>query len=264
MARQLLSLRWILTTLLVIAGVGVLIRLGVWQLDRLAQRRAFNAQVSAQLAAPRLDLDAAANAPDLAAMEYRAVTVSGTYDFEQQVALRNQVSQGEPGVHLITPLLIAGTDEFVLVDRGWIPLEDADPVRWGKYDQPGVVTVEGVMRNGFVKRGLAGRADPPLAPGQDRLAVWNWPDVKRMVSQLDRPGLPVYVQQLPAGDQQSLPRSEALELDLSEGPHQGYALQWFSFAAILAIGYPFFVVHQLKAKHPARDEADFEVIGKER
>ena len=36
---------WVLTTLLAVLGVAVLIRLGLWQLDRLEERRAFNRRV---------------------------------------------------------------------------------------------------------------------------------------------------------------------------------------------------------------------------
>ncbi len=33
--------KWLLATLLVLAGTALCVRLGIWQLDRLAQRRAF-------------------------------------------------------------------------------------------------------------------------------------------------------------------------------------------------------------------------------
>jgi hypothetical protein len=42
MRRSFLRPRWILTTLLVIAALAVLVRLGIWQLDRLQERRIFN------------------------------------------------------------------------------------------------------------------------------------------------------------------------------------------------------------------------------
>jgi surfeit locus 1 family protein len=142
----LFSRRWILTTLLAIAAIGVLIRLGVWQLDRLAQRREFNARVVAQQQAEPLTLDNATLAADLLNMEYRAVVVTGQYDFAQQVVLRNQAWQTLPGVHVLTPLVISGTDQAVLVDRGWIPQEDATPDKRNKYDEPGRVTVRGVLR----------------------------------------------------------------------------------------------------------------------
>lgn len=108
--------RWILTTLLVVVVIGVLIRLGTWQLDRLGQRRAFNARVVAQQKAEPLMLDAQSLDADLLSMEYRAVIVTGEWDFTQQVVLRNQVWANRLGVHLLTPLVISGTDKAVLVN----------------------------------------------------------------------------------------------------------------------------------------------------
>ncbi len=34
------------------------------------------------------------------------------------------------------------------------------------------------------------------------------------------------------------------EVELTEGPHIGYAFQWFTFATILFAGYPFFLRKQ--------------------
>ena len=42
---RILSRSWIATTLLALAGAAVCVRLGIWQLDRLAQRQAFNSHV---------------------------------------------------------------------------------------------------------------------------------------------------------------------------------------------------------------------------
>jgi hypothetical protein len=53
---RLFSRRWILATLLVIAAAAVMVRLGIWQLDRLDLRRAFNARVQAQMSQPQLVL----------------------------------------------------------------------------------------------------------------------------------------------------------------------------------------------------------------
>lgn len=77
-------------------------------------RRAFNTQVETMRAAAPLNLNES-TPDDLASMEWRAVTVSGEYDFENQVALRDQYSEGVYGFHLITPLLYNGT--AVLVNR---------------------------------------------------------------------------------------------------------------------------------------------------
>ena len=260
--RNLLTPRWIITTLLVVAAVAVMARLGIWQLDRLAQRRALNAKVEAQISAPPLVLsDALAHGlppNDLLQMEYRQVRLTGTYDPANQIVLRNQVSGNLPGYHLITPLKLQGVSQSVLVDRGFIPLSDKTPADWAKYDQPGPVTVSGVIRLGHVPQ-FFGVADPALAPGQTRLDVWTNLNLPRIQSQTPYPLLPVTVQAAPAsstipptggsGDPATAPVYPIAALDqpdLSEGPHMGYAIQWFAFAATLALGYPYFVRKQLR------------------
>ena len=121
--------KWLLTTLLVFLGTAVCIRLGIWQLDRLESRRAFNAQVESMRALPALDLNRE-GLNSIYEMEWRSVKVAGEYDFENQIALRNQYNGNEYGYHLWTPLLFetsqpsleAETGQTaVLVDRGWIP-----------------------------------------------------------------------------------------------------------------------------------------------
>src|ERR1044071_633890 len=109
--------KWLVATILVLAGTALCIRLGIWQLDRLEQRRAFNHQVETMRAMSALDLNHE-QPDDISSMEWRAVTVHGEYDFENQVALRNQYYQNQYGYHLLTPLRFDG--ESVLVDRGWI------------------------------------------------------------------------------------------------------------------------------------------------
>src|SRR5512133_3139935 len=108
--------KWQLATLLVLAGTALCIRLGIWQLDRLDQRRAFNHQVESMRAMPALDLNQG-QPEDIATMEWRSVKIQGTYDFENQIALRNQYNGSDYGYHLMTPLLFDGG--AVLVDRGW-------------------------------------------------------------------------------------------------------------------------------------------------
>jgi surfeit locus 1 family protein len=79
------------------------------------------------------------------------------------------------------------------------------------------------------------------APGEGPLTLWYFANVERIAAQLPYKLLPVYVQQGPDPAWTAMPYRSLPELDLTEGPHQSYALQWFSFATLLVIGYPFFV-----------------------
>jgi surfeit locus 1 family protein len=61
--------------------------------------------------------------------------------------------------------------------------------------------------------------------------------------------LPIYLLQAPDGSADGLPYRAEPERDFSEGPHLGYAVQWFLFAAILGAGYLGYV-----ARHPGGAE----------
>jgi len=239
--------KWIFTTLLVLLATAVLMRLGFWQLDRLEQRRAFNEHFISVMALPPLDITAAP-ADDLASMEYRVATVTGVYDYENQVALRNRYNGLVFGYHLITPLILAD-GSAILVDRGWIPASGNEtPADWRKYDQPGEQTLSGVLRLGEEPE-MGGVRDPELAEGQTRLAFWNNLHLARIAHQIPQPLLPVYLQPDPPAENTQPPIVPARpEIEITEGSHQGYAMQWFTFAAMLFFGYPFFLRKQLTEK----------------
>jgi len=243
--RAIFSRQWMLATVLVFAGGALCVRLGIWQLDRLEQRRAFNAHVESMWAAEPITLDGQSS-EDLTTLEYRAVSVSGRYDFENQVALRNRYFQDEYGYHLLTPLLL-DDGSAVLVDRGWIPADGNDsPAAWRKYDQLGRVMVKGQIRLGQTKPDLGGVPDPTLTPGQTRLDFWNLVNLERIQSQVPYPLLNVFVQPDVDLEDTEPPVPYQPTIELTEGSHQGYAIQWFTYATILVVGYPFFVRKQVK------------------
>lgn len=240
--------KWLIPTVLVFAGTALCIRLGIWQLDRLEQRRAFNAQFESARAQPALDLNRELS-PNLDKMEWRAVKVRGEYDFENQVAVRNQYYGSQYGYHLLTPLLFnseanSGRTDAVIVDRGWIPAEgNSEPSNWRRYDELGRVEVSGQIRLGQAKPAFGGVADPASRNGEP-LMVWNNADLARIAEQMPYPIPPVYIQPDvdPADTEPPIPFQP--EIQLTEGPHFGYALQWFTFAAILFVGYPFYLRKQ--------------------
>lgn len=230
----LLSRQWLLATLLVLAGLGVLVRLGFWQLDRLAQRQARNAHITQQLALPPLPLTGSESLPaDLATLDIRQAVATGEFDFARQVALKAQTWQGAPGIHLITPLLLP-SGEAVLVDRGWLPFDQSAPENWAQFGEPAAV-------RGFIQpsQTAADATVETAAPQQE----WYRVDIEAIQAQLPYPLLPVYLVQTPveASTTDTLPYRAAPTFDLSDGPHLGYAIQWFLFALILGSGYIYFV-----------------------
>jgi surfeit locus 1 family protein len=245
--RELLRLRWILTTLLVLAAAAVLVRLGTWQLDRLNQRRAANAQLEYGMSLPPLNLNQEIPA-NLPSMEFRSALVSGVYDTAQQVLLRNQAIDGQAGYHLLTPLLIDGSQQAILVDRGFVTLAEGTGEAVQRFAEPGQITVRGQLMRSQLEPRVGGVPDPELKPGQTRLDAWNFINLERIGAQISRPLLTVYLLAAPDPALSNSPRRVLPEVDLSEGPHLGYALQWFIFALILLTGYPFYVRKQLSSR----------------
>lgn len=251
--KRIFSKKWLLATILVLAAMAVMIRLGIWQLDRLDSRRAFIARVMSAMSQPELALQGSGLQEPLQDMEYRLAIVTGEYDHSRQIALRNQYYNNQWGVHLVTPLKISGSDQAVLVDRGWIPAADFESGDWSQYDEPGTVTVQGMIRASRSQADFGSRSDPTPMPGGEPLKAWNFVNIPAIQQQMMLALLPVYIQQSPTSAAMTPIRTE-VELDLSEGPHMGYALQWFTFAAILGIGYLVYIRRHDQRPKPVQAE----------
>jgi surfeit locus 1 family protein len=241
--------KWWFTTLLVLLGSALCVRLGIWQLDRLDQRRAFNAQVESMRSISVLDLNAD-DVESIEDMEWRSAVVRGEYDFANQIALRNQYYGNQYGYHLFTPLLFnpsTGSGQAltaVLVDRGWVPADgNPAPDDWRKYDEAGTVVIKGQIRLGQSKPSYGGVSDA-LPEDGSVLSLWNNADVETIALQMPYPILNVYIQPDVDAEDGTLPIPSRPVIDLTEGSHFGYALQWFTFATILFVGYPFYLRKQ--------------------
>jgi surfeit locus 1 family protein len=241
--------RQLWVTLLVIAGAALCCRLGIWQLERLAQRRAQNALIAARIAQPAIQLTG--ELADADALDYRRVEARGVYDPVQEIVLRNRALDGAPGIHIITPLRLSGSDAVVLVDRGWAPLDRASPEARRAFAEPGEVVVQGIARRSQENAG--GPPDPPLGSGQTRRDAWFRVDIPRIAQQAGYKLLPIFIEEQPApGDQPGLSDGEGdlprrvATTDLGEGPHLSYTIQWFSFAVILLVGYVAFIYQRLR------------------
>lgn len=234
--RTFINRRWWWVTLLVLALMAVFARLGIWQLSRLEERRAQNAAYLAQISEAPLLLDESLLSADPDELIDRAAIAQGRYDHAEQIILTQQSWLGRPGAHLVTPLVLADGQTAVLVDRGWIPAADAADGDLGRFDELGQLSIEGAIQP---SQALSGDRQTQPSEPQER---WYRIDVAGIQGQTPYRLLPFYLLQTPPeGVQDTLPYRVAADIDLSEGPHLGYAIQWFLFAAVLAIGYARFV-----------------------
>lgn len=221
-----------LATGLVVALVCV--RLGVWQVNRLSQRQAHNAVLAARLG----DTAVAAMAlpGDTAAGHYRLARLVGAARYDRELAWAPRMRQGSPGVHFLTPAPFRG-DTFILVDRGWAYSPDARTVDFARWHEGDTLSVSGYAETWSQSCGVEATRAVPATCGDS---------ATRLLRRLDRAaaerftGLrlaPYIVMQTSdsALRADSVPvRVEPPVMD--EGPHRGYAFQWFGFAIIALVG----------------------------
>ena len=100
------SRKWIIPTILVVLGMILLVRLGFWQLDRMAQKQAFNTMAAERWRQEPFDLAANALPADLAELEYRRIQAEGQFDYSHQVLVMNEVYNETAGAMVVTPLVL--------------------------------------------------------------------------------------------------------------------------------------------------------------
>ena len=234
--RALVSRQWLLPTIAVIVGMMILVRLGFWQLDRLDQRRAKNAALIAALESEPVDLNEAVLPDDLTSLKDRDALARGEFDFSHEGIVKLQSFQGQPGVNLVAPLVLDDGETAVLVDRGWVPEADDYAV----YDDPGQQTIKGyiALTQNLNRFGASSTLTDKLE--------WYRVDIDAIQTQMPYKLLPVYIKQAPGENNQQPPLRAEREVDLSEGPHLSYAIQWFLFSTILGVGYVALVNKELQ------------------
>jgi cytochrome oxidase assembly protein ShyY1 len=233
MYRFLLRPRWILFTLAVVVAIVAMINLGFWQLRRLDDRREFNAAVEDRIDRPAVAIDelvpADAEVGDdrLGDIEWRPVEASGRYLGDEEIHIVNRSQGGRAGDNVVTPLRL-DDGRILLVARGFVPLaEEAAPAPSGE------VTIEGRLRRSQVRR-TGALSDP----GTGRLTEAQRVDIPRLEPQLPGDAVPMYIELTASQPAESDVFPEPIaEPELGQGPHLSYAVQWFLFSAIAAVGW---------------------------
>lgn len=234
----------IFTSILVILAMAVMVRLGVWQLDRLESRKAFNQHYIEQINASPIVLDTETNFEILTDYEYRDAYALGVFDFSNEIAIRNQSWENLAGVHLLTPMLLKDTESAVLVDRGWIPLDAYLSGDWSGFEKSGNVEIFGTIRASQTKS-LLGKQSEDQTSEHESVSAVDFVNIQLISAQLPYSILPIYIQEAPNVNTLELPYPQKQEIEISTGPHLSYAIQWFVFTAILGIGYPIFLRREM-------------------
>jgi surfeit locus 1 family protein len=213
-------------------------RLGVWQLDRAEQKNRAQQALNERRALPPLPAAALALQPTEAAAQHsRLITLQGRWQPALTVYLENRQMDTRVGFYAVTPLLLDdGT--AVLVQRGWLPRDQADRTRIVAPPAPaGRVTVQG-----------------RIAPGPGRVyefagaasgAIRQNLDIEAYARETALPLRPVSVveEDGPSAPQDGLLRHWPLPAaDVQK--HYGYAFQWFALSTLTIALYAWFQIIQ--------------------
>lgn len=217
-----MSRRSLTVLLLAVVFATLTTGLGFWQLSRLRGRREGNARALALRALPVISLGGA-SASGSGEMDNRLVEATGHFDRTEEIVLRGYVYQGAPGVRIVTPLRVAGSDTALLVLRGFVPSADAVHADLAGLDEPGELNIHGVAFAIPVSSDSGGR----LKDAGN--VTWRRLDLTAVRSRLPYPIYDSYL--IEARDSVHPPLPMRLEPPpLDDGPHLSYAIQWFAFA----------------------------------
>ena len=224
-----LKLRSAIVLLAAIAAAALTARLGLWQLDRAAQKTALQQALQQQRALPPLlQAQLAREAADVPAQLHRIVRLQGRWLAAHTVFLENRQMNGQPGFYAVTPLQL-DDGSAVLVQRGWVPRDLMNRTRVVAPPPP-----DGVVQ-------VAGR----IAPGPARLYEFDGAASGAIRQNLEavsfarETGLPLR----PLAVVQENDATTPANIDglLRQWPqpttgvekHYGYAFQWFALCALI-------------------------------
>ena len=214
-----------------VAASAVCVRLGFWQLSRLAEKRALNATLADAERAPALQVTGDSS-PALRSLDH-PIAATGRFDERVHFLLVGREHDGVPGVEVVTPLRIEGRPEAILVNRGWLPADDAVSARPQDYPEPDTRGVRGIAQG--LRDGVVGPS-PRRLPGGP-VALWSVRALDRdsIAARLPYPIADVVLRELPGPGVPALPRRSPPRRH-DESMHLGYAIQWFAISIIILGG----------------------------
>ncbi|UYV67151.1 SURF1 [Cordylochernes scorpioides] len=137
---------------------GTFLALGTWQIQRLKWKEDLIAKLKERTAMAPIELPE--DLRKLEDMEYYPVVVRGHYDHSREVFIKPRtlhlenagrlesgiMSSPKHGAHVITPFMVSGRNEEILINRGWVPTSHLNPKTRESGQVTGEVSVVGLVR----------------------------------------------------------------------------------------------------------------------
>jgi len=228
-----------------LAGIAVLISLGVWQLQRLAWKRDLIERVEQRVHAPPVAAPGREQWPNVnrANSEYLRVAVHGRYQNDKETLVQAVTERGG-GFWVLTPL-VTDAGYTVLVNRGFVPLR-RDPATESQGRIEGETTVTGLLRLSEPGGGYL-RANEPA---NDR---WFSRDVAAIAAARELGEVAPYFIDAEASEPEvtGAPVGGLTVIAFSNN-HLQYALTWFVLALMLIAGTGLVLRHEWRLRRPQK------------
>lgn len=237
-------MRW-LALVLFVAFLGVVfVNLGEWQLRRLHERRINNQVVRTNERAPVADFDQVFTHPIGDRDEWRRVRVTGTFDAAHEYVIRYRDNGDASGYEVVTPLR-TDSGRTVLIDRGFVAISGSQQIPNTAPAPPsGPVTIVGRVRQNETGR------DSATVPVDGHARSIN---SDKISADLRTPVANGYIDVITMQPKDTL-KAQTIELpELSDGPHFWYAVQWFMFTGMGALGVVVFIRGDLRDRRERRE-----------
>ena len=215
----------LLTTVVAVAGIVLTFFLGEWQIGRADYKQGLQARQDAMAREPAVRIGATPlNADDIL---LRKVDVRGEFAPKFTVFVDNRLYQHQPGYHVATPLRIAGSQRYVLVNRGWVPAsrDRSMPV----IETPAGEQVVSGTAVGYSEKFM--ELSTKVAEGN----VWQNLVSERYHQATGLELQPFVIQQDSAVDDGI--KREWKRPDLGRNTHLAYAFQWYAMSFAIFIYY---------------------------
>lgn len=201
--------------------------LGQWQTRRAAEKEEIAVAMQKRAQLPALEID---RRGDLAAdLAFRRVTLTGEFVRSWPLYLDNRPMHGVAGFYVLMPFKIHGSDQHVLVQRGWQPRNPANRTQMPLLKTPdGQIRLEGLARSG-VERVMQLGQPVRMTPG----AILQNLDLSVASGQTGLKMLDFVLQQTSEtsdGLQRAWPLPSA-----GADKHRAYAFQWYGLALMAVI-----------------------------
>lgn len=217
----------------------ILARLGFWQLDRAEEKRniLFNQQQKLKLPVITVtDLET-----DTEKLKFRRVQIKGIFDPRYQMFIDNKIHHGKPGYLVVTPFKVNNSDTYVLVNRGWVPMNLDRKILPNIESPKTIVSISGQVKidpRDVADFGSGNRSN------QGWPAVVRWVDITAFSNETKFKVQPFLL--LLSKDQEHGFIREWKFVTLPPEKSTSYAMTWFSLAFVLLI--IFFGVNTQKVK----------------